>query len=73
MSYWYMQLKLAVINKYGLKSNSHLQKKFLLIYFIESPLKTIKNDFDFILKALFVFKIINFLSLLFVMLKKRLD
>ena len=43
-----------------LKSDSHLPK-FFFICFNESPLKMMKNAF-FILKALFVLKIIKFLS-----------
>ena len=34
-----------------LKSDSHLPKKFLFIYFNESPLKMMENAFYFILKA----------------------
>ena len=45
-----------------LKSDSHLPKKFLFIYFNESLLKMMKNAFYFILKALFVLKIFRFLS-----------
>ena len=45
-----------------LKSDSHLPKKFLFIYFNESPLKMMKNAFYFILRALFVLKIFKFLS-----------
>ena len=37
-------------------------KKNCVICFIESPLKIIKNVFYFILKALFVLKVFNFLS-----------
>ena len=37
-------------------------KKFIFIYFNESPLKMMKNGFYFILRALFVLKIFNFLS-----------
>ena len=40
-----------------LKSDSHLPNKFLFICFNESPLKTMKNASDLILKALFVLKI----------------
>ena len=36
-----------------------------LVCYIESPLKIMKNDFYFILKALFVFKIFDFLTWLF--------
>ena len=36
--------------------------KICFICFIESPLKVMKNDFYFILKALFVLKIFKFLS-----------
>ena len=37
-------------------------KKNCVICFIESPLKMMKNDFYFILKALFVLEIFKFLS-----------
>ena len=40
-------------------------KKICVICLIESPLKTLKNDFYFILKALFVLKLFKFLSRLF--------
>ena len=43
---------------YTLKPGSHLPKKFGFFCFSESPLKIIKNDFYFILKALFILKII---------------
>ena len=46
----------------GLKSDSHLPKKFLFICIIESHLKMMKNAFYFILKALFVLKIFKYLS-----------
>ena len=39
----------------------------------ESPLKMMKNAFYFTLKALFVLKIFNFLSLLFSHVEKQLD
>ena len=55
-----------------LKSDSHLPKK-LAICSIKNPLKMIKNAFYFILKALFVFKILKFLSPRFVMYEKQLD
>ena len=45
-----------------LKSDSHLPKKICLI---ESPLKVMKNDFYFVLKALSVFNIFKLLSLVF--------
>ena len=45
-----------------LKPDFHLPKKVLFICFNESPLKMMKNAFYFILKALFVLKILNFLS-----------
>ena len=47
--------------KVGLSSS----EKILVICFIESPLKMIKNAFYFILKAFFVLKIFKFLSWLF--------
>ena len=40
-------------------------KKNRVICLIESPLKMMKNDFYFILKALFVLKLFRFLSRLF--------
>ena len=40
-------------------------KRNCFICFNESPLKMVKNDFYFILKALFVLKIFKFLSCLF--------
>ena len=46
----------------ALKSDSHL-----------SPLQMTKNAFYFILKALFILKVFNFLSGVFGHLKKRLD
>ena len=45
-----------------LKSGSHLPKKNFIICFFESPLKTMKNAFYFILKALFVLKTFKFLA-----------
>ena len=45
-----------------LKSDSHLPKKICVICLIESPLKTMKNAFYFILKALFILKLFKFLS-----------
>ena len=44
-----------------LKSDSHLPKK-IFICLIETPLKMMKNAIYFILKALFVLKIFEFLS-----------
>ena len=44
-----------------LKSDPHLPKAFI-ICFIKSPLKMMKTAFYFILKALFLLKILNFLS-----------
>ena len=40
-------------------------EKISVVYFIESLLKMMKNDFCFILKALFILKIFKFLSWLF--------
>ena len=45
----------------SLKPNSHLPEK-LFICFSESSLKMMKSAFYFILKALFVLKVFNFLS-----------
>ena len=47
----------------NLKSDSYLTNK-CFIYFNESPLKMIKNTFDFMLKAFFVFKIFEFFLLI---------
>ena len=47
--------------------------KVVFICFNESPLKLIKNAFYFMLKAVFVLKIISFLSSLFGYVEKRLD
>ena len=48
-------------------------KWFDFIYFIESPLKLMKNAFYFMLKALFAFEIFAFLSRLFGYVEKQLD
>ena len=53
-----------IFNNKALKSGSQTPKK-RVIYFIESPLKMLKNAFYFTLKALFVLKIFKFLSWLF--------
>ena len=45
-----------------LKVGLSASKKSCVIFFIESPLKMMKNAFYFILKALFVLKIFKFLS-----------
>ena len=45
-----------------LKSDSHLPKKIYFICFNDSPSKVMKNAFYFILKALFVLKILKLLS-----------
>ena len=45
-----------------LKPVSHLSKIITFICFNENPLKMMKNAFYFILKALFVLKILKFLS-----------
>ena len=49
------------MNQKSLKSDSKFPKKLFFVWFIESPLKTMKNVFYFILKALFVFKRFKFL------------
>ena len=49
----------------GLKSESHFPKKTWVVYFIESPLKMMKNTSYFILKALFVLKMFKVFSWLF--------
>ena len=48
-------------------------KKSCFICFYESPLKMLKNAFNFIVKALLVLKILKFLSWLFVHVEKQLD
>ena len=53
------------------QSRTLTSKKNCVVCFIESPLKMMKNAFYFILKALFVFKIFKFLSLLFEHAEKR--
>ena len=50
---------------FSLTSGSHLPKKKFIISFNESPSKMMKNDFYFILKALYALKIFKFLSWLF--------
>ena len=52
---------LKTLKSYSLEPDSGLPKK-IVICFIESPLKMIKNAFYFILKALFVLKMFKFLS-----------
>ena len=52
------EVRIPMIVKVGLSPS----KKICVISFIESPLKTIKNAFYFILKALFILKIFKFLS-----------
>ena len=45
-----------------LKSDSYLPKKIVLFALLKAFLKMMKNDFYFILKALFVLKIFKLLS-----------
>ena len=47
------------------------KKKFFFICVTESPLKMMKNAFYFILKALFILKIFQFLSWLFGHIEKK--
>ena len=54
----------------NLKSDSHLPEKVFITCFNDSPLKMMKNAFYFILKAIFVLKIVKFLSWLFGHLEK---
>ena len=49
----------------SLKSDSHLPKKVWVICLTESPLKGMKNAFYFILKALLVLEVFQFLPRLF--------
>ena len=48
--------------KTQLKVGLSPSKKICVIYFIEGPLKMMKNAFYLILKALFILKILKFLS-----------
>ena len=48
-------------------------KKVVFIWFNESSIKTLKNAFYFMLKALFILEIFKFLSWLFGYVEKRLD
>ena len=57
----------------GLNSDPYFPKKKWFICFNESPLKMMKNAFYFILKALFVLKIFQFLSQPFGHVEKWLD
>ena len=59
----------SVMLKVGLSPS----KKIVLICFIESPLKMMKNAFYFVLKVLFVLEILKFLPWLFDCVEKRLD
>ena len=63
---FFFPLKCILINVFyslnDLKFDSHLPKKVVIICLNDSPSKMIKNDFYFILKALFVLKIFKFLS-----------
>ena len=49
-------------NPCELKSDSYLPKMFIIICFKDSQSKMMKNAFNFILKAIFVLKIFEFLS-----------
>ena len=60
-----LYIQIRICTEFQLEVGLSPSKKISVIYFIESPLKTMKNAFDFILKALFVLKIFNFLSWLF--------
>ena len=61
-----LSIYLSKLSKdFRLKSNSHLSKKNCFICFNESPLKMIKNDFYFILKAVFILKIFKCLCWLY--------
>ena len=53
------ELSKAIMNRF-LKPGSYFLKEFRFIYFNESPLKMMKNYANFILKALFVLKIVIF-------------
>ena len=66
---FYIFLFCLILFKVGLSPS----KKICVIYVTESPLKTMKNAFYFILKAFFVIKIFMFLSWLFGHVGKSLD
>ena len=57
----------------SLKLNSHLPKKSLLYLLQWKPFKNYGIFFYFVLKALFVLKVLKFLSWLFGQVEKRLD
>ena len=63
---WFFKLQriarsiLVFETKKKLKIGLSLSKKICYIFYIESPLKMMKNTFYFIWKALFVLKIFNF-------------
>ena len=53
-----------------LKLGSHLPKKIFFASLVESPLKMMENAFYFILKALFILNVFQFLIWLFVHVEK---
>ena len=59
MTGYYMKSNTA---KNGVKSDSHLPKIAVFIYFNGSPLKMIKSTVYFMLKPHFVVKILKFFS-----------
>ena len=63
------ELSKAIMNRF-LKPGSHFLKEFRFICFNESPLKMMKIYVNFILKALFVLKILMSLSLIFGFIEK---
>ena len=72
MKWVWMQAGLLVLKfndrceaKGNIKVGLSPSKKMCIICLIESPLKMMKNAFYFILKALFILKIFEFLSRLF--------
>ena len=57
-----MQVNLLLTQEHELKLVSHLPKKKCFIYFYEIPLQVMENAFYFILKALFILKVLKLLS-----------
>ena len=57
-TWWFLDTLFYILLKVGLLTS----KLFIIICFIDSPSKLMKNAFYFILKALFVLKILKFMS-----------
>ena len=62
-----------ITKKVMTKNTIYTMQKLLVICFIESPLKMMKNTFYYILKAPFVLKVFRFCHGYLVMQEKKLD